>query len=82
MPHKRSRASHEARTVGVQAFVSAQGEPLPSVHPEPAAILFSLEAFRSALLTLNITWLKVAARRLRPILADIARIIEDAETEF
>ena len=79
MPHKRSRASHEARTAGVQVFVSVQGEPLPSVHPEPAAVLFSLETLRSALLTLNITWLKVAARRLRQILADIEKVIEDAQ---
>ena len=82
MPHNRSRASHEARTVGGQAWVSSQGEPSPSLHPEPSAVLFSLESFRSALLTLNLPWLKVAARRLRQILQDIEKMFEDAEQEL
>ena len=81
MPHKRSRASHESRIVGGQAWISSQGEPSPSVHLEPSAVLFSLESVRSALLTLSIPWLKQAARRLRQILQDIEKVIEDAEKD-
>ena len=76
MPHKRSRgivearlASHEARQAPEDVYR------LPSEHPAPSAVLFSIEVLGRALLTLNRSWLSVAARRLRAILENVDTIL-------
>ena len=80
MPHRRSRASHEAHAVGVVVHTAAQGEPACTTS-DPTAVLFALEALHSASRTLSISYLRIAARRLRQAFADIERIIETVETQ-
>ena len=80
MPHKRSRGIQEARL----ASHEARQEPeevyrLPSENPAPSAVLLILESVRRALLTLNRSWLSVAARRLRAILAEVDAILAQPE---
>ena len=82
MPHKRSRASFERRASTAEERIPVTDPPLPSAHPAPTAVLLTLESLRAALSSLNSSWLKFAARRLREILVEIDTLPDHAEAEF
>ena len=67
--------SKEARLAGHEARQESEVYRRPSENPAPSAVLLSLESVRCALLTLNRSWLSVAARRLRAILAEVDAIL-------
>ena len=83
MVHKRSALAKEARQVSSTASREARAVPTAelgegesyALYPGPSAVIFALEPLRRSLLSLPITFLRAAARRLREILAEINTLI-------